>query len=378
MRFPLLVLTVLLSLAACSFDSSGLTPDDARDAGGTDTARTDLLTADRPTPDLPGTDLLARDLPTPDQPALDLSTPDLPTPDLPTPDLPTPDLPPPDLSTPDLPAPDLPKPDLSIPDLPIPDLPTPDLPIPDLPTPDLPIPDLPIPDLPTPDSPIPDLPLPDSYPQPPASTVYAFPAPSSGITIDGNLAEWTGGWISIAAPADWISSGGSSSGPADISAKFAARWDAAALYLAFEVTDNTHHNTWDSDTSGLWQGDSVQVGLDMAQNGGSNYDATDDFEYGWAVTNSSNQIRHRWIAPTSAPAMANTFVVKRTGTTTFYEVRLPLSDLGISSLSSATSMGFSTIVNENDGSGRDGFIEWTTGVGAGKNPAAFGVLTLMP
>jgi hypothetical protein len=76
--------------------------------------------------------------------------------------------------------------------------------------------------------------------------------------------------------------------------------------------------------------------------------------------------------------MTNTFAVVRSGNTTTYEVKLPLSDLGLSSLAAGDSMGFGAIANENDGSGRDGFIEWTSGIGAGKNPAAFGLLQLMP
>ena len=329
------LLLELLLVSACTFDSAGLPP------GAGDSALGDS----------------AADLP-------DAALPDLPPADLT-------DAAPPDLS------PELPLPDLPLLDLPLPDLPPADLPLPDL-SPDLPPTDLPSLDL-SPDLPPPDLPPPDSYPQPPPNTIYAFAAPPSGITIDGDLTEWTGGWITIASPADWFSTGGSSSGPSDISAKLAARWDAAALYLAFEVTDDVHSNTHDADTLYLYEGDSVQIGLDMANNDGSPYDTTDDFEYGWALTSSNNQIRHRWAAPTGAPAMANTFAVKRTGSMTTYEVRLPLSDLGLSSLAAGKSAGFGALVNENDGSGRDGFIEWTTGIGWGqKNPGAFGLLTLMP
>ena len=272
-------------------------------------------------------------------------------------------------------------PDAALPDAALPDAALPDVAVPDLPPPDLPdaaLPDLPPLDLPPPDLPPPDLPPPDSYPQPPANTIYAFAAPPSGITIDGDLSEWTGGWISISSPADWVSMGGSSSGAADLSAKLAARWDAAALYIALEVTDDVHSNTYDGDAMHLYEGDSVQIGLDMANNDGSAYDNTDDYEYGWARTNSGNQIRYRWMAPSGAPAMVNTFAVTRAGSTTRYEVRLPLVDLGLGSLTAGKSVGFSAMVNENDGAGRDGFIEWTSGIGQQKNPAAFGLLTLMP
>lgn len=340
-RYLLLALPLL---AACTFDGAGIpgkTADGARDLSG-------------------------------DSPA-DLERPDAATPDLDA------ALPKADLSEAALPdaAPDLS--DAALPDT-TPDLPVdlPDAALPDTTPADLPLPDQALPDLPWPDLALPDLPPPDSYPQPPPNTTYAFAAPPTGITIDGDLTEWTGGWISIASPGDWVSMGGASSGAADISAKLAARWDAAALYLAFEITDDVHSNTYDGDTLYLYQGDSVQIGLDMADNDGPAYDNTDDYEYGWARTNSGNLIRYRWMAPGGSPAMANTFAVTRANSTTRYEIRLPLVDLGVSSLAAGKSVGFSFLANDNDGSSRDGFIEWTSGIGQQKNPGAFGLLTLMP
>ncbi|MCK5797058.1 MAG: hypothetical protein KAI47_07745, partial [Deltaproteobacteria bacterium] len=219
---------------------------------------------------------------------------------------------------------------------------------------------------------------PDTLAPPPPDTLYAFPAPLSGITVDCDLSEWTGGWLSIAAPPDWVSTGGSAQNAQDLSARFAARWNATDLYLAFEVTDDIHQNAKGADTEHLWQDDSVQIGLDMAQNGGSSYDNTDDFEYGWAITTAGAQIRYRWYAPTGSPAMQNTFAVRRSDTTTSYEIKLPLSDIGLSSLTAGVRFSFSALVNENDGQGREGYIEWTSGIGQSKTPANFGEIILQP
>ena len=38
--------------------------------------------------------------------------------------------------------------------------------------------------------------------------------------------------------------------------------------------------------------------------------------------------------------------------------------------------GFSLIVNDNDGSGRKGYLEYTSGIGNGKNTALFGRIYL--
>jgi hypothetical protein len=234
------------------------------------------------------------------------------------------------------------------------------------------------------DSPISDheaRPLADLAPDlaPPPNTLYALPAPS--IAVDGVLGDWSAaGWLTIAAPAYWVSMGGSASGASDISCKTAARWDAGALYLAFEVTDDIHRNTHAGDTGNLWRGDSVQIGLDMARNGGNTYDTTDDFEYGWALSG-EQAIRQRWFAPTGAPAMQHTFAVKRKATTTTYEIRLPLPDLGVSALAVNQTLGFDFMVNDDDGSDRKGYLEWTPGLGtdpAWKKPGQFGTLKLVP
>jgi hypothetical protein len=216
----------------------------------------------------------------------------------------------------------------------------------------------------------------DAFTPPPPNTVYAPYAPN--IKLDGNLAEWSAdGWIQISSPADWYFLTAAAMGSGDISARFALRWDINAIYLAVRVADDIHHNLQVSQ-SVLFNGDSVQVGFDVAQNGGtSTYDATDDFEYGWALAN-SNQLNHRWWAPTSAPAVAGTFVVTRSGTTTSYEIRFPLSDLGLAKLHASLALGFELIVNDNDGVGREGFLEWTTGLGWGpKMPGKFGTLKLV-
>jgi hypothetical protein len=221
------------------------------------------------------------------------------------------------------------------------------------------------------DGPI-DAPAPDVVVPP--DTLLALPAGT--LTVDGDLSDWSGrGWRTIGAPADWIGTGGTAGGASDISARFAARWTADGLYLAFEVTDDVHRNDHARQTDVLWQGDSVQVGLDVGNNGGSAYDSTDDFEYGWALAG-AQLIQHRWHAPAGAAAPANVYAVVRAGGTTSYEIRLPPGDLGLAGLGVGDSFGFSTLVNDDDGGQREGYVEWTSGIGSGKNPAAFGTLRL--
>ena len=148
--------------------------------------------------------------------------------------------------------------------------------------------------------------------------------------------------------------------------------------IAVRVTDNNYENN--ASGSLIWQGDSMQIAFDVADNNGTPYDTTDDFEYGWARAAGDAPASFRWFTPSGHPAyVAAPYSVVRTGTTTVYEVSFTPGDLGLSSFSAATGdIGFSWMVNEADGSGREGFLEWTSGIGFGKSPALFGTLRFHP
>lgn len=209
---------------------------------------------------------------------------------------------------------------------------------------------------------------------PPALTVWARPA--SAIVVDGDLSDWDmSDAVAIAAPAGFVG-GPPASGAADLSARLSARWRADAVFFAIEVTDDTHHGGDAGEL--LWRGDSVQVAFDVADNGGTGYDSTDDFEYGWTLSDAGPVEWWRWAAPAVAAPSVQRAGIVRAGNTTRYEIALAASDLGSAVLVVGTTMGMSFLVNENDSGGQDreGYLEWSTGIGAGKNPGAFGALIL--
>ncbi len=219
--------------------------------------------------------------------------------------------------------------------------------------------------------------LPFMDPAPMANLVYALP--QSNIVIDGVIDEWQDfSWVDISSPADYRIVSGTAGDSSDLSATLAARWDSSRLYIAVLVTDDVYENNGSNNT--IWQGDSIQVAFDMADNNGTPYDTTDDFEYGWARATGDAPASYRWIAPSGHAAYtAAPYSVIRTGTTTVYEVSLSPADLGLSAFSAATGdIAFSWIVTEADGSGRDGFLEWNSGMGYFKSPALFGTLRFHP
>ncbi len=204
--------------------------------------------------------------------------------------------------------------------------------------------------------------------------MVALPAPPT-IALDGDLSDWSWAIFVSVTPSRWRDRAGPAVTSADdLSARAAALWTETDLYLAFEVTDDTHFN--DDTGEYLWRGDSIQAAFDVARNGGSPYDDTDDFEYGWARTSSATE-RYRWVAPSGAATPTDEVVIMRSGSTTIYEVRLSAADLELSSFAVMDRFGISWLVNEMDGPGESqGFIEWTSGIGATKDPSLFGVLTL--
>ena len=223
---------------------------------------------------------------------------------------------------------------------------------------------------------------PDAEPtfvEPPPEKGVIFALAQDNVVIDGSLDEWQKfSFVSIAAPADYVELTGSGVDAADISATAAARWSTTHLYLSVTVTDNQYQN----DTSGdlIWQGDSLQVAFDVDGNGGTPYDSTDDFEYGWARAAGDQEASYRWIQPNGHPDyVAAPYNIVRNGTTTVYEVSLTAGDLGLTSFSAASEdIRFSWIVNDADGNGREGLVEWTPGIQTPKNPGLFDILRFHP
>ena len=199
--------------------------------------------------------------------------------------------------------------------------------------------------------------------------------PAGTIAIDGSLDDWTDeAWIAITSPDDFVSSDTPPGDADDLSARFAARWDTGSLYLAIEVTDNAHDNS--NAPADIWQSDSLQAAFDTARNGGSGYDDTDDYELGWALVDTA-PTAYRWHAPVGAAASATDYAIVRSATTTRYELRRPAAELGQSGLADGQRLGFTLLVNDDDGAGRTGWIEWTPGIGQFKAPDDFGEIALL-
>jgi hypothetical protein len=182
------------------------------------------------------------------------------------------------------------------------------------------------------------------------------------IVIDGSLLEFGDSKEVVLSPPDhWAGLQGDMPSVLDIQARFRVAWEPGALYVAVEVTDDVHSNEYEPDMS--WMGDSVQIAVDGANDkNGPGYDGN-DWEVGAALLQEvpSAGCWHKPDGFTTCPVQVSG---KRVGNMTRYEIKIPGDFSG--------QVGLSVLVNDNDGAGRDGWLEWTPGVGFAKDPSFYG------
>ncbi len=154
------------------------------------------------------------------------------------------------------------------------------------------------------------------------------------------------------------------SGTEDLSANVYMAYDDHYFYWAAKVTDN-HHTPVSGST--MWRGDSIQFAFSP--------DGTYGPEYG---INYMDEQAHLWrFSEGNAEAGVEqiTAAAVQDGNTTFYEVRMPWNTIYTEKPEKL--LPFSLLLNDNDGAGRRGWIEWTPGIGKAKSPASHGKVHLI-
>lgn len=189
---------------------------------------------------------------------------------------------------------------------------------------------------------------------------------NQSITVDGtldDLADVPG--VDLATDGTVVMSG--YGGVEDLSGQLWMTWDADHLYLSARVTDDAHAQP--HTTSDIWSGDSIQIGVATGMPG----ETPDFYEYGVALTPDGPQV-HRWIAVEGEPGPVADVDLAITrddaAYQTVYELALPWEKLAPFDPDDGL-LSVSLLVNDNDGQGRKGWIEWGSGIGTGKNPTLF-------
>lgn len=162
-------------------------------------------------------------------------------------------------------------------------------------------------------------------------------------------------------------------GPSDLSGKLWLNHDDQNLYLSAKVTDDVFSQP--NRAGNIWGGDGIQLGMTAGAPG----EATTTQEIGVALTDAGPVDTWRW-TPTSQtgtpPGVQAKVVRDETAHTTTYEIAVPWSTLGFAAKDRLLST--TVVVNENDGTGRRGWLTWGKGVAEAKNPALFNSVFLDP
>ena len=148
----------------------------------------------------------------------------------------------------------------------------------------------------------------------------SIPRLDHGVRVDGALDEWGEPSVTLQGPDDVGKPApghrcGPWRGPADMTVKVHWGWDKEALYMAAEVTDDRHCNTQTG--AMIWNGDALQMLVDRNN-------------IALALTDAGVAF-HRFSGPDDTLRDKAEFKVVRNDETktTVYELRLPLTALGV-------------------------------------------------
>ena len=201
------------------------------------------------------------------------------------------------------------------------------------------------------------------------------------IVIDGKRSpgEWTGTALTMDKSTwvlgDQVLNGKMFSDENDLSANAWIMYDNEKFYLFVDVKDSVFSQDYNNDA--IWNGDSIQIGIDDIS--GSAIYTTEYSEIGCALTSEGIQF-YRWKSVDKRDSVVNNTeaVIKREDGHTYYEMSIPWTELitKAENITDYYDFGFAMLVNDNDGYGRRGWCEYTSGIGRGKNTDLFGRLIL--
>jgi hypothetical protein len=206
--------------------------------------------------------------------------------------------------------------------------------------------------------------------------LWSVPRAMKPPTLDGLAAEWAnvpaakvGGQ-----PSDlYALEGFSFEGPEDLSASVRLQWDADALYVLVQATDDRHVQAHHG--AEVWMSDNVQFAVDPQMAGWKARVRGQQRAYaeiGLSRTDKGDEV-YRWLLNERAlaPGLLKT---SRDGNVTTYEAAIPWAELGCAPPRWGDTAGFALLVNDDDGAGRKGWVRVYEGIGVGKDPTRFGVL----
>ncbi len=194
--------------------------------------------------------------------------------------------------------------------------------------------------------------------------------------INGDLAEWAEAFPTALDRGEMVREK-TWGGLGDLSALVFTMWDERCLYVAASVNDDVDYQPYP--LARMAQGDSLQIAIDALRDAApdaAGYSESDhEFILGMVA---GRPTACRLAGPKTkslGPMPGVQVAVRRVGSRTIYEAAIPWAELGPAKPKDGAAIGFSVLLNDNDGKGR-GTMELTPGMAAEKAPGRFLALRL--
>lgn len=168
-----------------------------------------------------------------------------------------------------------------------------------------------------------------------------------------------------------------------VTAAFAVRTDDENLYFSVKVRDRLQVEG--PSVLDLWKGDSIQLDFDLSDGSHKVYTV----QFGFALINGKPHSYRYIVLPADdiVPSykvgpdpVGVVTAIQRDGDMTHYEIKIPFEAIHPqfrNKLSADRKLGLTVLVNNNDGAGRMGYLQWGDGVGLYRDSRLFGELHLL-
>lgn len=210
---------------------------------------------------------------------------------------------------------------------------------------------------------------------------------NSEIIVDGKIDEdaWKNGVTMTCDDVSKIVMIEGWKGERDLSADFSILWDEEFFYMYAVVTDEIFHP--ETPTIALWRGDSVQFGIyHDTENALIKGTAGDKYEEIGMALLDGKPAAYRFITQSDKTEVGEIVIgdgieiaITQDGIDTIYEFKSTWKDLFGYDYTPVVGdvLGFSALINDNDGDGRRGWIEHGSGIGLSKNVNEFVMMPLL-
>lgn len=200
--------------------------------------------------------------------------------------------------------------------------------------------------------------------------------PEKPITVDGDLSDWTKGWIHMNKPENFNQYVGYFTpyfGVNDLSAEVAFMYDDEYMYFAAEVTDNIFYAE-KVEPVNIWSVDSIQLALALYP---ETFSLKSDFEeFAMCLLDGKPVLyRHMTKMDTGTPTVIDNaeLAITQKDNKIYYEFKAPWKDLipGFNGIVPGKDIYLSIAINDNDGEGRKGIMPYGSGIDSSKDYTLF-------